>query len=183
MVPLGRKARAGVGLAFIGGGEERMTRRLLGLAAAAIAGLMLAPPAAADERARAVEDLMREYVRLWNAGDAEAITSRIYRLDGGGPTSTPEGLRSSFAALKQRGYSHSNLHSVEGCVISPNLALARMHYSRMKTDGAPLAADLVTLYKLRRTPDGWRIAELMTMDRSTAWDCKSMTAEAPAPAR
>jgi hypothetical protein len=136
-------------------------------------------PVRADDRAREVEDLMREYVRLWNAGDAEAITSRIYRLDGGGPTSTPDGLKASFASLKARGYSHSNLHSVKGCLLSPNLALAEMRYSRMKTDGSPLAANLATLYKLRRTSDGWRIAELMGMDGSVVLSCTSMT---PAPA-
>jgi len=153
------------------------TRLAKGIAAAA-AIVLCALPAYADERAKDVEDLMREYVRLWNAGDADAITSRIYRLDTRGATSTPDGLKATFASMKAQGYSHSNLHSVEGCLLSPNLALAEMRYTRMKTDGTPFAANLATLYKLRKTPEGWRIAELMTMDRTVAFDCKSMTATA-----
>lgn len=150
------------------------TKLTKGIAAAA-AVLLSTLPAYADERAKDVEDLMREYVKLWNAGDADAITSRIYRLDTRGPTSTPDGLKATFATMKAQGYSHSNLHSVEGCLLSPNLALAEMRYTRMKTDGTPFAANLATLYKLRKTPDGWRIAELITMDRTVAFDCKSMT--------
>lgn len=143
------------------------------------AACLPAIPASADERAKEVEDVMREYVRLWNAGDANAIAGRIYKLDNGGGTA--DSLRSSFASLKAQGYDHSDLHSVKGCLLSANLALAEMRYSRMKTDGSPLAANLATLYKLRRTPEGWRIAELMTMDRSATLTCTSMAGPPPPP--
>lgn len=159
-------------------------RTVLAAGVAVIATACLAAiPARADERAKEVEDLMREYVRLWNAGDADAIAGRIYRLDNGGNNGTPAGLKASFASLKAQGYDHSDLHSVKGCLLSPNLALAEMRYSRMKTDGSPLAANLATLYKLRKTPEGWRIAELMTMDRSTTLTCTSMTAAPPSAPR
>jgi hypothetical protein len=144
---------------------------LLGL----VAALIWAAPAAADEPAAEAEALMREYLRLWNAGDAEGVTTRIYRLDTPGPTSEPAGLERTFEQLRAQGYDHSELISLEACLLTETLALAEFRYTRLKTDGEPLGPrERATLYRLRKFDDGWRITELIGMDYSADLNCSSM---------
>ena len=141
------------------------------LTALAIASL-LALPARADERGKEIETVMDEYLRLWNAHDAAAITSRIYRMDG--PTGTAAGLQASFDQLKAQGYDHSTKASIEGCLLSDTTGLAEMRFTRWKTDGTPLGPkDRVSLYVLRKFPEGWRITQLIGMDVSANLNCKS----------
>jgi hypothetical protein len=146
-------------------------RRLLLLAAAALA---IAAPARADEGGREVAAVMAEYFRLWNAHDAAAITSRIYRFDGPNPMGERAGLEAQFAQLKAQGYDRSVWHGVDACVIGPDQAIAELRFTRMKTDGTPLGPkDRATLYVLRRFPDGWRIVRLIGMSPAAKVSCRS----------
>jgi ketosteroid isomerase-like protein len=123
------------------------------------AAALLAGAALAQAKAPEAEAVMRDYFKLWNAGDAAAISSRIYKFDNAAnPMQTKEGLQASFKSLKDRGYSHSELYNVDSCLAAPDLALAELKFSRLKTDGTFLAKDLTTYYTLRKLPEGWRIA-------------------------
>jgi hypothetical protein len=136
------------------------------------AASLLSVPAQADERAKEIEVVMDEYLRLWNAHDAAAITSRIYRMDG--PSGTASGLQASFDQLKAQGYDHSTKASIEGCLLSETVGLAEMRFTRWKTDGTPLGPkDRASLYMLRKFPEGWRITQLIGMDATANLDCKS----------
>jgi ketosteroid isomerase-like protein len=148
--------------------------RVIGLAVAALAAL----PALADERAREAEDFVREYVRLWNAGDAAAITSRIYRFDApNNPMGTAAGLQRQFDQLKAQGYARSETLDVNGCLVSDNAALVELRYSRLKTDGTAMPPrERATLYQLRKSADGWRITELIPMDWNAKLNCTSALA-------
>jgi hypothetical protein len=54
----------------------------------------------------------------------------------------------------------------------------------MKTDGTAMPpADRMTVYKVRKTPDGWRIAELMGGSAEGDLNCKSPPASAGRPGR
>ena len=150
--------------------------RRFALIAAAL--LAFAPFAArADERARDVEALMGDYIRLWNAHDAHAIWTRIYRLDAAQPLKSEADLAAEFAALKAQGYDHSDMASAKGCLLTPGTAMAVMRFSRLKTDGTPIPPkDRATLYILRRFDDGWRITARIGMDASARLDCTSAVA-------
>lgn len=144
-----------------------------------LAALLAVSPALADERGKELEAVMREYVRLWNAGDAAAITSRIYRFEGPNAMGTPAGLSAEFKRLKGQGYDHSETASIEGCLLSASVGFAELRYSRIKTDGTPMPPkDRSTLYMLRKFPEGWRITQMIGMGAGSDLTCRSFT-EAP----
>jgi len=156
-----------------------MNKTLLTVLAAAS---LLSVPALADERGKVIEAVMDEYLRLWNAHDAAAVTTQIYRMEGA--MGTAAGLQRNFDQLKAQGYDRSTKTSVEGCLLSDTVGLAELRFTRWKTDGTPLGPkDRVSLYVLRKFPDGWRITELIGMDVSANLDCKSAAPPAAAPAR
>jgi len=142
---------------------------------AIIALAMAAGPALADGPGAPVEALMTGYFKLWNANDGAAITSRIYQFDQTtNPMQTLTGFNASYAQLKGQGYDHSVLKSVHACLLTPNLAMAELRYSRMKTDGTAMPpADRAGIYMAKKTKDGWRISQIISMDASAKLDCAS----------
>jgi ketosteroid isomerase-like protein len=163
----------------LGGALSMSLRRTV---LAAVLAFVAVTPAFADDAAKEVEAKMREYFTVWNQHDAAAVATRIYRLDNtANGAGTQANFQAQFDSLKAQGYDHSELKSIDTCLIGPNLALAWMRYSRIKTDGTAMPPkDRATLYKLRKTADGWRIAELLGGDATGDFSCKSPTA---APAR
>jgi hypothetical protein len=145
------------------------------LACLAALTIFLALPAFADERGLEVEAFMAEYLRLWNAHDARAITDHVYRFDRPNPMGDLAGLEAEFARLKAQGYDHSTKTSIEACLIGQDRALAEFRFSRLKADGAPLPPkDRATLYFLRRFPDGWRITQMVGFDARAKITCSSV---------
>jgi ketosteroid isomerase-like protein len=155
--------------------KPNLRTRVAVLAALALSLATLLPPAArADERGRDVEALMGDYIALWNAHDAHAIWTRIYRMDAAQPLHSEADLAAEFAGLKAQGYDHSDMASVHACLLTPATATAVMRFSRLKTDGAPMPPkDRATLYLLRKFDDGWRITARIGMDASARLDCAS----------
>lgn len=146
-------------------------RRLILLAALI---LVAAAPVRADERGAEVKAVMEQYISLWNAHDAAAITARVYRFDAPNPMGDLAGLEAEFARLKAQGYDHSVITGIEACVIARDQAMAELRFSRLKADGAPLPPkDRASLYLLRRFPDGWRITRLIGLSASAKVSCKS----------
>ena len=144
-------------------------------AVVALLAFVWAPILPADERASDVEDFMREYLRLWNRGDAAAITERIYRFDAANPLGTKEGLQAEFVRLKTNGYSHSDTIAIKGCWINATQALVDLRYTRVKTDGTPMPPkERSTLYFVKKTADGLRINNLIPMNPSAALECASL---------
>jgi len=138
--------------------------------------LTTATSARADERGAEVKAFMEQYISLWNAHDAAAITQRIYRFDAPNPMGDLEGLSKAFARLKAQGYDRSTIGGVEACVIGPDQAMAELRFSRVKSDGTPLPPkDRASLYLLRRFPDGWRITRLIGMSATAKVSCRSAT--------
>jgi ketosteroid isomerase-like protein len=148
----------------------------------AVALTLAAGPALADQGGAEVEAFMANYIKLWNADDAQAITTQIYRFDApGNPLQTIEGFQKSYAGLKAAGYDHSDTHSIHGCILNRNTALAEMRFGRVKKDGTPYApgsGTLVSVYLLHKTADGWRVGSMIGMDPSAKFECASYT---PAP--
>lgn len=127
---------------------------------------------AADEEQ--VVNLIEDYLRLWNAGDAATITSRMYRFDGPHPFATKEGLQRQFDQLKSEQYSHSDALSIKACWLNPTQALVDLRYTRIKTDGTFMPPkERRTLYFVRKTDAGLRINHLIPMDVGTQFSCAS----------
>lgn len=142
----------------------------------ALAAVLLPAAVLADARARDAEAVMTEYVRLWNAHDAAAISSRIYRLRPDHPMARQAGLQAEFDRLKAQGYARSLTTSLDACLLTPSQALAQLRFTRLKTDGEPLPPrDRATLYVLRKFPDGWRITDLIGMSATAKLSCASAT--------
>jgi hypothetical protein len=128
---------------------------------------------AADSE-REVVNLIEEYLRLWNAGDAAAITSSIYRFDAPHPFATKEGLQKQFDALKSAGYSHSDTLGIKACWINETQALVDLRYVRMKTDGTFMPPkERRTLYFVKKSDAGLRINNLVPMNAGTDFSCSS----------
>jgi hypothetical protein len=145
------------------------------LALALTLAAALPAPALADARGKEIEAFMAEYIRLWNAGDAQTITDKVYRFEGPNAMGTKAGLEAQFQQLKAQGYDHSTTASIEGCLLSATQGLAELRYSRIKTDGTPMPPkDRITLYMLRKFPDGWRITQLIGMGAGSDLTCKSL---------
>jgi hypothetical protein len=139
---------------------------------ACAAALALTTPVHADERGKEIVAVMNEYLRLWNLHDAAAVSTQIYRMDG--PNGTQAGLQANFDSLKAQGYDHSSAASIDGCLLSPTSGLAEMRFTRWKADGTPLGPkDRISLYQLRKFPDGWRITQMIPMDLSAHLNCQS----------
>ena len=144
------------------------------LLAFAVAVAMLPVSATADGKAREAEAVVTEYVRLWNAKDAAAISSRIYRMRPDHPFATQAGLQAEFDRLKREGYDRSLTHSTETCLLTPNQALAQLRFSRLRANGEPLPPkDRASLYVLRKFPEGWRIVDLIGISPTAKLSCTS----------
>jgi hypothetical protein len=152
-------------------------KRFLSLLTVAAALVLGAGPALADARGAEVEAAMREYLRLWNAHDAGAIVDHIYRLDGSNPMARPGALQAEFDRLKADGYDHSDIASVKGCLISKDVGVVELRFSRVRADGSALPPkDRTSLYLWRRFPDGWRVIQFFGMGAGASFACTSVTA-------
>jgi hypothetical protein len=136
----------------------------------AIASLAAAP-AFADDKAD-VEAFMANYLKLWNAHDAVTISAKVYRLDPGNPWATEAGLRAEFDRLKADGYDRSDTSSITGCILTADTAQVELRYVRLRTDGSFMPPhDRVSVYRLRKFPDGWRVTGFTGLAAGAKMDC------------
>lgn len=134
--------------------------------------LTLAAPAHASPGTDEIEAVMNTYLKLWNAHDAGAITSTIYRLEGNNPWSTKEGLQAEFDRLKAQGYDKSDIQSVKGCILTPETGQVELRFTRLKTDGTFMPPkDRISLYRLRKFPDGWRVTGMGALPAGGKMEC------------
>lgn len=133
--------------------------------------IAIAAPARADDRAD-MEKFMADYLDLWNAHDAVAITARFYRLDGNHPWRTAEGLKAEFDRLKARGYDKSNIHGIVGCTLGPDTGQVELRFTRVTSDGGFLPPkDRTSLYRLRKFEDGWRVTAMSGLPAGERMTC------------
>ena len=130
-----------------------------------------AAPAFADDKAD-MEAFMNEYLKVWNAHDAAAITSRYYRLEGDHPWSTEAGMKAEFDRLTAQGYDKSDIQSVIGCVTGPDTGQVELRYVRLKTDGSFMPPkDRISLYRVKKFADGWRVTGFSALAAGTKMEC------------
>jgi len=79
--------------------------------------------------------------------------------------------------LKADGYDHSDIASVKGCLISKDVGVVELRFSRVRADGSALPPkDRTSLYLWRRFPDGWRVIQFFGMGAGASFACTSVTA-------
>lgn len=145
--------------------------RLLRIGLLAASLIAIAAPARADDRAD-MEKFMADYLALWNAHDAEAITARFYRLDGDHRWRTSEGLKAEFDRLKAQGYDKSDIHGITGCALGPDTGQVELRFTRRTTDGGFLPPkDRTSLYRLRKFEDGWRVTGMNALPAGERMTC------------
>lgn len=146
--------------------------KTLRIAALASALAVISAPAFADARTAEIEAFMNDYLVLWNKHDATTISARVYRLEGNHPWNTREGLQAEFDRLKAQGYDRSDIASVKGCMLGADTGQVELRYSRLKTDGTPMPPkDRISLYKLKKFPDGWRVTGMGALPADGKMDC------------
>jgi hypothetical protein len=149
------------------------TLRIFAFIAAALVmtcGIACAADPAAEKKE--IEAFMHDYLQLWNAHDAVTITERIYRLDATNPWSTLAGLQAEFDRLKAQGYDRSDISSVIGCVIAPDMGQAELRFVRLKVDGTFMPPkDRVSVYYLKRFIDGWRVTGMKAIPSDQKMEC------------
>jgi hypothetical protein len=129
---------------------------------------------AADQAAQKqeIEAFMNDYLQLWNAHDAATISARIYRLDATNPWATQPGLQAEFDLLKAQGYDRSDISSVIGCVIAPDLGQVELRFVRLKVDGTFMPPkDRVSVYSVKRFADGWRVTGMKAIPSDQRMEC------------
>jgi hypothetical protein len=146
-----------------------MRSMLLGVLAAALA--CVASPAGADDRAD-MEKFMADYLVLWNAHDAAAITTGFYRLDAKHPWSSTEGLKAEFDRLIAQGYTTSEIHGVTGCALGPDTGQVELRFTRLTADGGFMPPkDRTSLYRVRKFADGWRVTGMSALPAGERMTC------------
>jgi len=110
--------------------------------------------------AKAVIDFMGEYYRVWNAKDARALATQIYRVSPERPMGTETGIQRTLDKASAEGWAYSTLDAVDIHSWGDGW-LARGFYSRFTADGEPTAhARRLTAYVVRAFADGLRITDL-----------------------
>ncbi len=141
------------------------------LVALSAALVCAAAPARADDRAD-MEKFMADYLVLWNAHDASAITADFYRLDGNHPWRTAEGLKAEFDRLVAQGYSTSDIHGITGCALGPDTGQVELRFTRLTTDGGFMPPkDRTSLYRVKKFEDGWRVTGMSALPAGERMTC------------
>ena len=121
------------------------------------------PPAldATTAPADAVLALMHEYFRVWNARDASALHTDIYRLGPHGRLHSEADFRKVLDQVIADGWDYSTLDEVSIHPWGDDAFLANGRYSRFTAKGEPLEqVRTPTAYVIKRFPDGLRIVDL-----------------------
>jgi hypothetical protein len=125
-----------------------------------------------DKAKSEMEALMTHYIQLWNAYDAAAIEKQVYRLDPGHPWSTEAGLKAEFDRLRSQGYLKSEMSSITGCALGPDIGRVELRYTRWKTDGSFMPPkDRASVYELKRFADGWRAVGIKGLAADAKMEC------------
>lgn len=146
--------------------------RIASIAIAAVLATTLTAGALAQDGKAQIEGVMTDYLKYWNAHDAGAITSRLYKLEPTHPWATEAGLKAEFDRLKSQGYSHSTNDGIKGCITSPDTGQVELRFTRLKTDGTFMPPEKrLSIYRLKKFPEGWRIIGMGGGDVAKGMDC------------
>ncbi len=126
---------------------------------------------------------IHEYFEVFNARDIQKIASEIYSTPvhvGGGTghrvLATPEAAAANLAELypviEAQGWHESVIDNLKICMASDSLALVDTRYSRLDSNGEPIAPAIRTnLYVLQSIDGEWRIVAFYGHDNDKRPGC------------
>ena len=112
---------------------------------------------------------IHEYFDVFNTKELEEIANYIYStplLVGGGdgqivwndPASAINSLKNTYKNIESRGWKESVIDNTKTCLLSDNLALVDVKFSRIKANGEAIPPEIrTTLYVLQKIANEWRI--------------------------
>jgi ketosteroid isomerase-like protein len=133
----------------------------------------IGPDASSNEDANAIESVLRQYISLLDAGDADSISTKMYKapilflsLDGTHTTfpdtqAVRKFLKSYLDAQAKTGRTGTEIEKIQISILSESVALAFVDYLIRRTDGNTKAG---WVYIFQKEADTWRAASLAPRD-------------------
>jgi ketosteroid isomerase-like protein len=129
-----------------------------------------------NEDTNAIESVLRQYVSLLDAGDADSISTKVYKapilflsLDGTHTTfpdteAVSKFLKSYLDAQAKSGRTGTEIEKMQIKLLSENVALAFVDYLIRRTDGTTRTG---WVYIFQKEAGSWRAASLAPRDLRT----------------
>jgi hypothetical protein len=134
---------------------------------------MATNPARLQEDATAIEGVLRQYILLLDAGDADSISTKMYKAPilflspDGTHTTFPDTeavakfLKAYLDAQAKSGRTGTDIEKVQICQLSESVALAFVDYLVKRTDGNTRAG---WFYIFQKETGTWRAVSLAPRD-------------------
>lgn len=144
--------------------------------AASGASTGIRPGASSNEDATAIEAVLRQYISLLDAGDADLISTKMYKAPilflspEGGHTTFPDTaavgkfLKAYLCDQAKSGRTGTEIEKVQISLLSKSVALAFVDYVVKRTDGSTKTG---WVYIFQKEAGVWRAASLAPRDLAT----------------
>lgn len=143
------------------------------VAAACLA--MLAAPAFAQTPADEIRAFVGRYVDAFNKGDAASLSTDFYRLSSVEPAEQQARLAKQFEALRADSFGKMTLYSAIPCMQGAASAEVQVNFAYNYTFGGVMdpPGDVSSVFRLRKTEDGWRIVATNDLKAGETMPCAS----------
>jgi len=141
----------------------------------AFAAACLFPPALAQTAAEDVTAFVTRYVDAFNKGDAAALASDFYRLPGLDQGAQQARLARQFEALREDSFGRMTLYGAKSCLHGAASAEVQVDFAYNYTFGGVMdpPGDQSSVFRLRKTDDGWRIIATNDLKPGQSMVCAS----------
>jgi ketosteroid isomerase-like protein len=131
------------------------------------------PGASSSEDAAAIQAVLRQYISMLDAGDADSISTKMYKAPilflspDGTHTAFPDTeavakfLKAYLAAQAKSGRTGTEIEQIQISLVSENVALAFVDYVVKRADGNTKTG---WFYIFQKEADTWRAASLAPRD-------------------
>lgn len=139
-----------------------MPRRVSTLSWALAAACLCQPASAQSPRETAADGVtafVERYVDAFNRGDAAALAADFYQLPGVDQAAQQARLAQQFEALRADSFGKMTLYGAKPCVHGAASAEVQVDFAYNYTFGGVMdpPGDQSSVFRLRKTEDGWRI--------------------------
>jgi hypothetical protein len=141
----------------------------------AVGLVALAAPAFAQTPADDVRAFVGRYVDAFNKGDAATLANDFYRLSSLEPAEQQARLAKQFEALRADSFGKMTLYSAVPCIQGAASAEVQVNFAYNYTFGGVMdpPGDVSSVFRLRKTEDGWRIVATNDLKAGESIVCHS----------
>lgn len=136
-----------------------LMNRLPAIATALALAVLHARPVVAQAPVDEVKTFVSGYVDAFNKGDVVALVRDHYRLPSVTPDQQAARLAAQFDALRTDSFGKMTVYAVKPCMHGMAAAEVQVDFAYNHTFGGVMdpPGDSSTVFRLRKTEDGWRI--------------------------